>query len=363
MLQRSNKPVLRAAALLALLTAAPAMADVKAGVDAWGRADYAGAVREWQAPADAGDADAMFNLGQAYRLGRGVSADPKRAEMLYAKAAAKGHLQAADTYGLMLFQDGRRDAALPYVRDAAHRGDPRAQYLLGVAHFNGDLVERDWIRAYALLTLASGAGLGQASAAKAEMDRQIPLAERQQAASLAVQLRREAEAAQARALAAAELAVDAGPEAAPAPRVPQPIRTAEVAPSVARSAVADARRATGTEAPSMAGASYTLPSAQPAPAPSARPAVRPPAKPAARPAVAAATGPWRIQLGAFSVAGNAEKLWTRLSGRAELAGKQRLLVPAGRVTKLQAGGFSLAAAQGACRSLRQAGQDCLVTQR
>jgi cell division septation protein DedD len=78
----------------------------------------------------------------------------------------------------------------------------------------------------------------------------------------------------------------------------------------------------------------------------------------------ATAGPWRIQLGAFSVVGNAERLWSQLSGRAELSGMQRLLVPAGRVTKLQAAGFATrSAADTACRSLRQIGQDCLVTDR
>ena len=105
-----------AAALCALLSGPPAWADVKAGVDAWTRSEYATAVREWESPAAAGDPDAMFNLAQAYRLGRGVPADPERAEALYARAAAAGHLQAADTYGLMLFQDGRREAALPYMK-------------------------------------------------------------------------------------------------------------------------------------------------------------------------------------------------------------------------------------------------------
>ena len=162
--------------LLAALAAGPALADVKSGVDAWGRGDYAAAVREWEGPASLGDPDAMFNLGQAYRLGRGVGVDMARAEALYARAAAAGHLQAADTYGLMLFQDGRHEAALPYVREAARRGDPRSQYLLGIAHFNGDLVERDWTRAYALLTLANSAGLPQAAPAIAEMDLHIHLA-------------------------------------------------------------------------------------------------------------------------------------------------------------------------------------------
>src|SRR5690606_23909392 len=229
------------AALLAAAAAGPALADVKSGVDAWSRGDHAAAVREWEAPAAAGDPDAMFNLAQAYRLGRGVPADLARAEALYAEAAAAGHLQAADTYGLMLFQNGRREAALPYVRAAAGRGDPRSQYLLGIAHFNGDLVEKDWIRAYALLTLASGAGLQQATPALAEMDAHVPLEQRQLAAALAVELRNEADAARAQALAAAELgargAADAPAPArvasAPASRVPRPLATVAVSPSVA----------------------------------------------------------------------------------------------------------------------------------
>src|SRR6188768_3670382 len=194
------------AAVLLAVAGAPALADVRSGVDLWSRGDYTTAVREWEGPATAGDPDAMFNLAQAYRLGRGVASDLQRAEKLYAGAAAAGHLQAADTYGLMLFQDGRREAALPFVRDAARRGDPRSQYLLGIAHFNGDLVEKDWTRAYALMTLASGAGLPQAAPAIAEMDRHIPLAQRQQAAGLAMQLRNEADGARATELAAFDLA-------------------------------------------------------------------------------------------------------------------------------------------------------------
>jgi cell division septation protein DedD len=162
--------------------------------------------------------------------------------------------------------------------------------------------------------------------------------------------------------------------------VPRPIPTVAVSPSIAaaRAAVAEASSATGTENPDEAGASFARPAAvveiaadpvpDPAPPPAAVTVVRSEAPPVAPPRVApppaAANGPWRIQLGAFSVAGNAERLWSQLSGRAELAGRQRLLVPAGRVMKLQAGGFaSRASADAACRSLQQSGQDCLVTDR
>jgi len=166
----TGRAIVAGAVLAALFPGATAWADVKAGVDAWSRGDYAAAVHEWQGPADAGDPDAMFNLGQAYRLGRGVPRDPAKAEQLYARAAAKGHLGAADTYGLMLFQDGRREAALPYLQDAAKRGDPRAQYLLGIASFNGDLLPQDWVKAYALVTLANQHNLPQAASALAQMD-------------------------------------------------------------------------------------------------------------------------------------------------------------------------------------------------
>ena len=145
MTQWGKGAILGAAAMSALASGGAARADVKAGVDAWARGDYAAAVHEWEGPASIGDPDAMFNLAQAYRLGRGVAEDPIKAEALYAQAASKGHLQAADTYGLMLFQDGRRQAALPYIEDAARRGDPRSESLLGIARFTGDIVSKDWV--------------------------------------------------------------------------------------------------------------------------------------------------------------------------------------------------------------------------
>lgn len=373
MRRKSGLGTMIALTALTLTLAVPAGANVREGVDAWSRGDYAAAVAQWQAPAEAGDADAMFNLGQAYRLGRGVPIDPARAEDLYARAAAAGHVPAADTYGLMLFQSGRREQALPYVEGAARRGDPRAQYLLGIAHYNGDLVPRDWQRAYALLTLANASGLPPAAAALAQMDETIPLAERQQAAALARELENDAIRAREVELASADLGTTATTDGggAASPRIPRPIPTTGVSPSVAaaRAAVDEARRASGTESPSAAGASYAArPPVQvaaappPAPRPTARPAAAPARTPAPAPAPAAASGPWRVQLGAFSVRGNAEALWNRLAGRAELAGRERLLIPAGRVTKLQAGGFATqAAAQAACRTLSAAGHACLVT--
>ena len=150
-----------AVALLASLAgAAPAGAQaVKAGVDAWSRGDFAGAVAQWRGPAVAGDADAQFNLGQAYKLGRGVPLDPALAESWFRKAALQGHPQAEDNYGFALFQAGRKAEAAPWLEKSVRRGEPRGQLVLGTMLFNGDGVPRDYPRAYALMTLASQAGL------------------------------------------------------------------------------------------------------------------------------------------------------------------------------------------------------------
>lgn len=171
------------------LFASPAIADVKAGVDAWSRGDFALAVSEWREPAEKGDPDAQFNLGQAYSMGRGVEVDLARAETLFAAAAASGHVRAADNFGLLLFQRGERERAMPYVIAAAGRGDPRAQYYLGTAHFNGDLAAKDWPRAYALALLASEAGLKQADPTLATMRTYLSPDQIQRAQALALELK------------------------------------------------------------------------------------------------------------------------------------------------------------------------------
>ena len=351
------------ALLAALILPAPAQADTKAGVDAWGRGDFAAAVREWQAEALRGDADALYNLGQAFRLGKGVPQDLGKAEDLYGRAAGMGHVQAADNYGLLVFQRGEQARAMPYIIAAAGRGDPRAQYLLGIAHFNGQLIAKDWVRAYALVSLAQQQGIAPATTAIKQMDGFIPIEQRQQAAQLATVLRSEADATRARQLAAADLGAAIPPTAQPKPALPAPVRVASTAPD---------------DSPATAGADYARPAASPlpprpvlaskplpAPAPVRTAAVvpAPTPKPAApKPAAPTASGPWRVQLGAFGVAANADAQWARLKGRPELAGHPRINVKAGAVTKLQAGGFaSQAAAKAACDKLAAAGTTCIAT--
>ena len=327
------------------LAAFPALADVKAGVDAWSAGDFNRAVVEWQGPAAAGDPDALFNLAQAYRLGRGVEVDNVRARKLYEQAASLGHVKAADNYGLMLFQEGEQAKALPLIKAAAERGDPRAQYVLGLSHFNADYAPRDWVRAYALMTLASGSGLPQARDALAQMDKYVPQAQKAQAQSLAREIEAGARSQRSAELAAAELG--ARPVELAQAKAPVPV----VAAAETQPAAAKLPAPSGLPPAPRPVASMTLASA-PGPLPAPRAAVQPAAR---------KQGNWRVQLGAFGVAGNADKLWNQLSGHGALKGATKKLLPSGNLTRLLATGFaSEAEAARACASLKSDGKACVV---
>ena len=341
-------------AAMAILPALPAQASVKDGVDAWSRGDYPRAVAEWQKPAAAGDADAQFNLAQAYKLGKGVAPDLKRAEELYLKAAQQGHLQAADTYGLLLFQTGRREAAMSWLVPSAERGEPRAQYVLAVAHYNGDLLPKDPVRAYALMTRAAASGLDVAKATLASMDKSLPLDQRQEGVALAAEL--EAKASAQRTVQMASAGLGSKATTPPALPTPTPLRPEPV------TAGADYANPVTVARPVRVVSRPSIVTTLPVKAPATLAKVTPPpvqvavAAPPTRPTVAPASGAWRIQLCAFGVAGNAQGLWAKLKGNPALAGRQAFYVPAGRLTKLQAGPFgSRAEAQVACAKAGVAG--------
>ena len=268
-----------------LAAGAPAAAQsVKSGIEAWQRADYFDAVHIWRPLAEAGDSDAAFNLGQAYRLGRGVRLDLAMAQTWFERAARKGHLDAQTTLGLLLFDSGDRAGALRWLKSAAEMGEPRAMLIYGTALFNGDGVAQNRVLAYALISRAAAQGLAPAKSTLAEMDQLLPLDVRQRGVAIAQALAK-------------------------------PVKPA-----------------TPIKPPKAA--------------------AKPATKPTAPAAITTAKGNWRVQLGAFAKRSSAEALFNRLAGSGPLAGRRPFFLPAGAVTRLQAGPFeSRAAATAACARL------------
>lgn len=282
-------------AFASLFLATPLAAQsVKAGIDAWQRGDYAAAVAIWRPLAEAGDADASFNMGQAYRLGRGVLVDLGTAQSWLERAALKGHVDAQTTLGLLLFQNGNQAEGLKWLKGAAEEGDARAMLVYGTALYNGDGVPQDPILGYAFVSRSAAQGLEPAKNTLAQMDEVMPVEQRKKGVALAMQKARTQARAESR---------------SPAPlkvQAPKPAKTV-----------------------------------------------------AERPQPAATGGAWRIQLGAFSQRSSADALFRKLSGSAPVAGRQKYLVAAGSITRLQVGPYpSKAAAAAACSALSGRGQAC-----
>jgi cell division septation protein DedD len=293
------------AAITAALICAPLFAQsVKSGINAWQRADYAAAVAIWRPLAERGDADAQFNLGQAYRLGRGVPLDLSKAKGWFEKAADAGHLDAETTLGLLLFQNGDQAAGLKWLRRAAEQGEPRALLVYGTALYNGDGVTQDHVLGYAYVSRAADLGLAPAKETLSQLDSLMPEAERRKALQVA--------------------AVKPRPAVAAPVKMSKPVEPARIR------ALPGKKQAT--------------------------------VKPAQHPETIAgpARGSWRIQLGAFAQRSSAEALYHRVSARTALAGRTAVYVPAGSMTRLQVGPFETkAAAAAACKSL---GVPCFPTQ-
>lgn len=294
-------------------TSTEAEAAVQQGTAAWYRGDDAAAVALWKPHADRNDAAALFNLAQAYRLGRGVEQDLATAERLYAQAAAQGHSAAAGALGVMLFGQGRKTAAMPLLLQAADAGDARARYLVGLALFNGDLLPRDWPRAYALMLLAAETGLRPAVSALASMSEYLDPAAKEEGRALA--------------------------------------RFLGSAAPVEQNGGAGMNTARSAFGPPVA-----------APAPALRlvpPASAPPATSA--PPISAREGTAFLQLGSFADPRNAARLRSRLSREPGLRGTRLDVERVGSLSVVTAHGFDdYPAAQAVCRRLRAAGHECVA---
>ena len=283
--------------LTALAMCTPALAqDVKTGIAAWAKNDFLGAIAIWRPLAAKGDADAQFNLAQAYRLGKGVPVDLGEALSLYTRAANTGHIDAQTQLGIMLFQNGNQLSGLRWLQAAADGGEPRAQLIYGTALFNGDgLVRRDPEAAYRSVAKAAAQGLAPAKATLVDMDHAIPADVRQRAL--------------------AGVASSSGKTVAARPRT------------------------TPARPPSKAVASAAP---NPAPAP------------------VSANGGWRIQLGAFGQRNTATALFQRLARGPLAGRQPYLTQVGAVTRLQAGPYPSKAAASSACATLSARGQACFV---
>ncbi|MFT5488108.1 MAG: TPR repeat protein [Paracoccaceae bacterium] len=114
------------ALLLALFATQTVYASAQKGIQAFQRGKYEEALKYLQPAAEAGDASAMYVLGQMYASGRGITKDEKAATDLFLKAA--------------------------------NLGDPNAQQSLGSALMLGEGIEQDMVEALKWFIISGRAG-------------------------------------------------------------------------------------------------------------------------------------------------------------------------------------------------------------
>lgn len=304
--------------LLALLLAGPAMASVADGARKWRDGDFAGAVAEWRAPAAAGDPEAMFNMGQAYRLGRGVPQNQDIAIDYYRRAAARGHVAATANLGISLFQDGRKAESLAFLRAAADGGDARAALVLGLATFSGDGAPRNPALGLAWVLRARDLGLAPAGPQVTRLSALVTEADRARAQAAADAL-----------AAGRPVPVTLASAGAPAP-APVAVATAGAGEDEAEAAASGP-----TAAPERSVAERSV-----------------------------AAGAFVVQLGAYASEPAARVAWATLVSQAAdlLSGRSPIYLARGNLVRLQIGPFAARAeAQALCAQLAAGGRPCFVT--
>lgn len=341
------------AVCLLLAAASPAFATVQTGVEKWRAGDWDGAVAEWVGPASRGDTEALFNMAQAHRLGRGVPQNTESAIDYYRRAADKGHVGAMTNLGITLYQEGRKTEALNQLRQAADRGDLRASYVLGVATFGGDGTPRNPALGYAYVARARDGGLAVASSQAARMATLMSADERAKGEAAASALASgkpvavvlaemstplappvvTADASQVQP-GAAETEDEAEEAAAPAP-----VKTAARKPATPEKTKAEPQEKTAGKA-------------------------EPREKGKAKATEEARVEGWKVQLGAYTNESAARTAWATLVSQSAtlLKGQKPIYAPRGNLVRLQVGPYTERGdAAELCTRLAAAGRPCFVT--
>ena len=179
-----------------LIVSGTAWSDTAGGLEAFKRKDYERAYQEWKAAAETGDAEAQFDLGLLYAQGLGVRRNLSEAERWYRMSARQGNAEAEYALGL-LYSRGwgsprdeadairwlqmanavdsegpptdwtplegygiNRDPkqAVYWLRQAAEKGHPAAEFELARLYSSGEGVGRDQEQAERWISAAAAQG-------------------------------------------------------------------------------------------------------------------------------------------------------------------------------------------------------------
>lgn len=142
-------------------------ADMAKGLAAAKKGDFTTALEEWLPLARDGDASAQYNVGQLYRLGRGVPRDYEKAVQWYAKAAEQRH--SAARHNLAVIYEKGLGVPIDYAKavqwyeKAASQDFGIAQFNLAVMYSLGQGTKRDLVKAYTWYDIAADRGVDGAA--------------------------------------------------------------------------------------------------------------------------------------------------------------------------------------------------------
>jgi len=151
---------------------APPPSTFDDGYAAYQRGNFYEARTIWEQLGTDGDARSLYNLGNLYAEGRGVSRDLETARSFWRQAALTGHVRAMHNLALGLIADaGMReeevaaevyDLAVQWLSLAAETGFPNSQYTLGKMFQYGLSVEQNVEEAARLFIQAADQGFASA---------------------------------------------------------------------------------------------------------------------------------------------------------------------------------------------------------
>jgi hypothetical protein len=138
------------AGVVLLGTTSALFGDTAAGLQAFRKADYPTAYREWERAAEQGQAEAQYDLGVLYLKGLGVAKNAEEAFRWFRLAADQGQVDAQFEVGLMRekgsgVQKDYTQAQL-WLGLAAERGDAEAEDALAEVYEEGLGVQKDLAR-------------------------------------------------------------------------------------------------------------------------------------------------------------------------------------------------------------------------